>query len=189
LQRIELGERLQHDLPVGAAPDGPRQRATWSSCETERAPDEPSPAPSGGRLSLAAEAQGAGDAFNLAGNPGGRGLLSGGGLGDGSGDAAGDGLGGGGPGVRFGRYYAKVATELEDAFRRAKHLSMLSARLELRIWIDSDGRITRIAPVREDVDPKIRDALQSVLGLRITEAPPADIPMPMVARLTARRPQ
>jgi hypothetical protein len=66
---------------------------------------------------------------------------------------------------------------------------MLSARLELRIWIDSDGRIVRIAPVREDVDPKIREALQSVLGLRITEAPPADIPMPMVARLTARRPQ
>jgi hypothetical protein len=43
---------------------------------------------------------------------------------------------------------------------------MLSARLELRIWIDSDGRIVRIAPVREDVDPKIREALQSVLGLR-----------------------
>jgi hypothetical protein len=43
--------------------------------------------------------------------------------------------------------------------------------------------------VREDVDPKIREALQTVLGFRITEAPPADIPMPMVARLTARRPQ
>src|SRR5262249_38218331 len=50
-------------------------------------PDLSRPAPSpagGGRLSLAAEGTGPGDSFNLAGNPGGRALLSGGGLGDGS---------------------------------------------------------------------------------------------------------
>jgi len=40
---------------------------------------------------LAAEEEGPGDAFNLVGNPGGRALLSGGGLGDGTGDGDGSG--------------------------------------------------------------------------------------------------
>src|SRR5262249_60386561 len=55
----------------------------------------PPSAPGGGRLALAAEATGEGDAFNLAGNPVGRGLLSGGGLGGGTG--VGSGGGGGSP--------------------------------------------------------------------------------------------
>src|SRR5215813_14941642 len=43
-------------------------------------PDEPRPAsPPAGPLALASEGEGPGDAFNLVGNPGGRGLLSGGG--------------------------------------------------------------------------------------------------------------
>jgi hypothetical protein len=61
--------------------------------------------------------------------------------------------------------------------------------LELRIWVDPSGRITRVAPVRADLDASLQEALQSVVGVRLNEPPPADIPMPMVARLTARRPQ
>src|SRR5215470_13251197 len=92
-------------------------------------PDEPRPAsPPAGPLALAAEGEGPGDAFNLAGNPGGRGLLSGGGLGDGSG-----GLGGQG-GNPYGWYYAQVADELSEAFRRNKRFATASARVELRLW-------------------------------------------------------
>lgn len=147
-------------------------------------PDEPRPAsPPAGPLALATEGEGPGDAFNLAGNPGGRGLLSGGGLGDGSGD----GLGGGGS--RFGWYYAQLATEIEDAFRHHKQLTSASARVELRVWVDPDGRISKVQLVRSTGDPKVDEAIQSVVGLRLREPPPRDIPMPMVARLTARRPQ
>lgn len=148
-------------------------------------PDEPRPAsPPAGPLALAAEGEGPGDAFNLAGNPGGRGLLSGGGLGDGSGD----GLGGEG-GSRFGWYYAQLATEIEDAFRKHKQLTSASARVELRVWVDPDGRISKVQLVRSTGDPKVDEAIQSVVGLHLRQPPPRDIPMPMVARLTARRPQ
>lgn len=149
-------------------------------------PTRPAPGPSGGgRLSLAAEGEGPGDAFNLVGNPGGRGILTGGGLGDGSGDELGE--GGGGGSARFGWYYARIATEIEAAFRKQKVLAGASARVELRVWADADGRILRVQLVKSTGDPAVDDAIQSVVGLKLREPPPPDIPMPMIARLTARR--
>jgi len=145
-------------------------------------PDEPrqgAPSPAG-PLALAEEGQGPGDGFNLAGNPGGRGLL---GSGDGSADV------GGGGGNPFGWYYAELASEIEDAFRKQRQLSTASARVDLRVWVDAGGRITRIQLLRSTGDPQLDEAIQSVVGLRLRERPPRDIPMPMIARLTARRPQ
>lgn len=147
-------------------------------------PDLSRPAPGGGRLSLAAEGEGAGDAFNLAGNPGGKGLLSGGGLGDGIGDGLGDGSD---SGSRFGWYYARLAGEIEAAFRKNKALSSAAARVELRVWADPDGRISRIQLIRSTGDARLDEAIQSAVGLKLSEPPPRDIPMPMIARLTARR--
>src|SRR5262249_36721831 len=143
----------------------------------------PQNAPGGGRLSLAAEATGEGDAFNLAGNVGGRSLLSGGGLGDGTGD----GIGSGGA-SRYAWYYAKIASELEQAFRKSKRLSTADARVELRIWADASGRISQVQLVRSTGDAELDEAIRSVVGLRLREPPPADIPMPMLARFIARRP-
>jgi protein TonB len=148
-------------------------------------PDASRPStPGGGRLSLAAEGEGPGDAFNLVGNPGGRGLLSGGGLGDGSGDDLG---GGSGVAARFGWYYAKIAGEIEAAFRKHKVLAGAAARVDLRIWADAGGRILRVQLLRSTGDPAVDDAIQSVVGLKLAEPPPPEIPMPMIARLTARR--
>jgi hypothetical protein len=154
-------------------------------------PDMSRPAPSpagGGRLSLAEEGQGPGDAFNLVGNPGGRGILTGGGLGDGTGDGAGDGLGGGdGLAARFGWYYAKIASEVEEAFRKHKVLSTSATRVELRIWADPAGVVRRIELLKSTGDSAVDEAIQSIVGLKLREAPPAEIPMPMIARLTSRR--
>jgi TonB family protein len=148
-------------------------------------PDVPPP-PAAGPLALAAEGDGPGDAFNLVGNPGGRALVGPGGIGDGSGGEGG--VGGGGAGSRFAWYYVRVATEIEDAFRRHKVLAAAAARVELRVWVDASGRIQRIQPVRSTGDPRVDEAIQSVVGLRLREPPPREIPMPMIARLTARRP-
>ena len=146
-------------------------------------PDEPRPAaPPAGPLALAAEGEGPGDAFNLAGNPGGRGLLSGGGLGDGT-------AAGGGGGNPFGWYYAQVADELTEAFRNNKRVSTASTRVELKLWADPSGRVSKVQLVRSTGDPAIDDAIQSVVGLRLKQPPPPGSPMPMILRLTARRPQ
>jgi protein TonB len=147
-------------------------------------PDMSRPAPGGGRLSLAAEGEGPGDAFNLVGNPGGRGILTGGGLGDGSGDDFGSGNSGA---ARFGWYYAKIASELQEAFRRHKVLATASTRVDLRIWAEPAGRILKVQLINTTGDPAVDEAIQSIVGLRLSEPPPADIPMPMIARFTARR--
>ena len=146
-------------------------------------PDEPRPAsPPAGPLALATEGEGPGDAFNLAGNPGGRGLLSGGGLGDGNG---GLGSGGGNP---YGWYYAQVADELGEALRRNGHITHASLRVEIRLWTDPSGRVSKVQLLRTTGDPKVDEAIQSVVGLRLRQPPPPGSPMPMVLRVTARRP-
>lgn len=150
------------------------------------APPPPQSAPGGGRLSLAAEAGAEGDAFNLAGNPGGRSILSGGGLGDGTGTGIGSGDGEGG---RYGWYYARLASEIEEAFRKSKRLTTASARVELRIWAEPSGRITRVELIRSTGNSELDEDIRSIVGLHLREPPPADIPMPMLARFTARRPR
>jgi protein TonB len=147
-------------------------------------PDMSRPAPGGGRLSLAAEGEGPGDAFNLVGNPGGRGILTGGGLGDGTGDDFGS---GNGAAARFGWYYAKIAVEIQEAFRKQKVLASASTRVDLRVWADPGGRILRVQLIKSTGDAAVDGAIQSIVGLRLADPPPADIPMPMIARFTARR--
>lgn len=152
-------------------------------------PDAPPPSsapPAGGPLSIASEATGAGDAFNLAGNPGGRGLLTGGGLGDGSGDGQ---LGGGSAASRYGWYYSRLAAGIEDEFRRQKDLVSAATRAEVRVWVDPAGVVTRVQLVRTTGNPRLDQAIQSVVGLRFREPPPDDLPMPMILRVTARRPE
>ena len=149
-------------------------------------PDEPKPDPGSGRLSLAAEGDGPGDAFNLVGNPGGRGLLSGGGLGDGSGDGIGS---GDGLAQRYGWYYAKIASDIEDRLRRSKKLQTASVRVEIRVWAEPGGRISRVQLVRATGQPEIDEAIRGLAGIELRTPPPDDIPMPMIARLTVRRPQ
>jgi outer membrane biosynthesis protein TonB len=179
--------------PLPTPPPQPREeiqqhttRVTMNKNDFQQ-PDLSRPAPAqggGGRLSLAAEGTGPGDAFNLVGNPGGRGLLSGGGLGDGTGDELGE---GGGAGNRFGWYYTRVASELEAAFRKNKSFTTASTRVELRLWASADGRVSKIEPVHSTGNPDIDEAIRAMAGMQLSQPPPADAPMPMILRVTARR--
>ncbi len=165
-----------------AQPQAQAQRVELKAAEIPP-PDAPPPTPGGGRLALAAAGDGPGDAFNLSGNPGGRGLLSGGGLGDGSGDGIGDGAAN-----RYAWYYAKLASEIEDTFRKVKRTSTAQARVEIRIWADATGRIERVQLIRSTGNAELDEAIRSITGMRLRDPPPPDLPMPMIARFTARRP-
>lgn len=157
-------------------------------------PDAPPPsntppgAPAAGPLALAAEGTGPGDAFNLAGRPGGRGLLSGGGLGDGSGGGELGGAGGSAA-ARYGWYYDKIKGDIEKALRRSKKLSRASTRVEIRISADGSGHLSRVELLRSTGDPGQDEAIRSLLGIEVSHAPPGDVPMPFILRFTARRPQ
>jgi protein TonB len=126
-----------------------------------------------GPLSLDAKAVGPGDLFNLGGKPGGNPYG-----------------GGGGGGSRWGWYASIVQTQIESALRANNKTRNATMQVEIRLWADGTGRVSRIQLVSStgdaELDATIRDNVLG--GLMLREPPPKDMPMPMVTRVTARRP-
>jgi periplasmic protein TonB len=138
----------------------------------DKAENDKDDAPPPGPLALDAEAQGPGDAMGLGSNPGGRGLIGGGGR------------------SRWGWYASMVQAEIESALRNNAKIRNALMQAQLRIWADSTGRISRVQIVSSTGNAEIDSALQNEVlpGLRLREGPPGDMPMPMVTRITVRRP-
>lgn len=126
-----------------------------------------------GPLALDAKPVGPGDVFGLAGKPGG--------------SAYG---GGGGGGSRWGWYASIVQSQIESALRANPRTRNAVMQLQIRLWADGTGRVNRVQLVSStgssDLDAAIRNDVLGSLMLR--EPPPRDMPMPMVTRVTARRP-
>jgi periplasmic protein TonB len=140
--------------------------------QPKEAPPKPVEAPPTGPLGLDAKAEGPGDAFNLAGNPGGNGLL------------------GGGGGSRWGWYASMVQTQIRDALSDNKKTRNSNAALEVRLWSDAEGRVTRVQLVNSTGNASVDDAIKNdvLTGLKLQQPPPSEMPMPIVIRITARRP-
>ncbi|MCA6116439.1 TonB C-terminal domain-containing protein [Bradyrhizobium sp. WSM 1738] len=126
-----------------------------------------------GPLSLDAKATGPGDLFNLGskvgGNPYG---------------------GGGGGGSRWGWYASIVQAQIEAALRANAKTRNATMQVQIRLWADGLGRVNRIQLVSSTGDAELDAAIRNeVLGsIVLREPPPRDMPMPMVTRVTARRP-
>ncbi len=124
-----------------------------------------------GPLSLDAKPQGPGDLFQLGGHPGGSPY-------------------GGGGGSRWGWYASIVQSQVEAALRANDKTRNAVMAVEIRLWADSAGRVNRVQLSPSTGDPAL-DAIMrdDVLGgLVLREPPPKDMPMPMVLRVTERRP-
>ncbi len=126
-------------------------------------------APAKGPVGLDDKGTGPGDSFNLAGNPGGNGILE-----------------GGGGGSRWGWYASIVQDQIAEALRLNPKTRDARFRVEIRLWSDATGRVARVALVTSTGDPALdttitRDVLQ---GLQIRQPPPSDMPMPIVMRVT-----
>jgi periplasmic protein TonB len=145
--------------------------------EKEQKRDEPPKAheKAPGPLGLNAKGEGAGDAFGLVGKPGGNGLF---------------GNGGGGGGSRWGWYAGEVQARVEEALQKNSRTRTAALRVEVRIWPDTTGRITRVELAGSTGDPALDAAIrgQVLTGLQLQEPPPAGMPLPIVMRLTERRP-
>lgn len=141
--------------------------------EPKEAPADANDEPPPGPLGLDQDAQGPGDQFNLVGRPGGRGLL-----------------GGGGGGSRWGWYASIVQQQIESALRANAKTRNVVMQVQIRLWADGSGRVTRVQLVSSTGDPEIDAAIRGevLAGITLREPPPNDMPMPMVARITARRP-
>ena len=101
------------------------------------------------------------------------------------------GKGNGGGGSKVGWYAGQIQSKVTQAMQRNSKTQKASiARLEVRIWPDGTGRVTRaeLASPTGDaaLDAAIRD--QILTGLQLPEAPPQGMKLPIVLRLAARRP-
>jgi protein TonB len=125
-----------------------------------------------GPLSLDAKPQGPGDLFNLGGKPGG------------------NPYGGGGGGSRWGWYASIVQSQIESALRSNPKTRNAIMQVQIRLWADGSGRVSKIQLVSSTGDAELDAVIRNdVLGsLTLREPPPKDMPMPMVTRVTARRP-
>ncbi|MCX6970889.1 MAG: energy transducer TonB [Verrucomicrobia bacterium] len=134
---------------------------------------DPEPAPMGTNV------QGDGpDAFGLA-KGGGGGMIGGRGTGK-----------GGGGGSKYGLYAGQVQSRVVDALRNHKKTRAAALNVKVRIWLDATGRVTRATisgtSGKPDVDAAIRDEI--LTGLQLQNPPPEGMPMPIVMRLSATRP-
>lgn len=150
---------FKEEKPVDKPKDAPAKEA--------KNEDPPGP------LSLDAKPTGPGDLFNLGGKPGGNPYG-----------------GGGGGGSRWGWYATIVTSQIEAALRANPKTRNMSTQVQVRLWADSSGRISRVVMTPSTGDAEIDAAIRNeVLGhLTLREPPPKDMPMPVVTRVTARRP-
>src|SRR5208282_819899 len=70
------------------------------------------------------------------------------------------------------------------------HTRDAALRVQIKIWPDKTGRIARVDLDGSTGDPIVDSAIKSeaLNGLQLQEPPPADLPLPIVLRITARRP-
>jgi hypothetical protein len=136
---------------------------------TQMQPQPKLSAPPTGPLGLDAKGEGPGDAFNLAGNAGGNGLLGGG-------------------GSRWGWYAGIVQDQVGQILRSNDETRRAEFAADVEIWADAAGKITRVrlktSTGNATLDRVIEDKLFA--GVVLREAPPSDMPMPIVLRSTGR---
>lgn len=137
-----------------------------------QAPQPKTNTPPAGPLGLDAKGEGPGDAFNLAGNPGGNGIL------------------GGGGGSRWGWYASIVQDQVAQILRENGKTQRAQFDAAVEIWADADGKITRVRLKSSTGDASLDRAIENQVfaDVVLRQPPPSDMPMPMVLRSTGRRP-
>jgi TonB family protein len=92
-------------------------------------------------------------------------------------------------GSKWGYYAAQIQSTVADALRRNSSTKSASFSMQVRVWADANGRITRASLVGSSGNPAVDAAIknQILTGLQLPQAPPAGMPMPINLRITARK--
>lgn len=150
-----------------------QQMVAETAAEPEAAPDAPS---NDAPLGTGVKGDGTPDSFGLGTGPGGGGgprLLG----------------GGGGGGTRWAGYSSAIKTRIIEALGNDPRTRSADGQIEIGIWLDAGGRITRVQIRKSSADPAVDAAItRDVLAGLQTQPPPADMPQPIWMRTTLRRP-
>jgi periplasmic protein TonB len=141
------------------------------------APKSESPASKSPSLGTSIQGNGSPDGFGLQG-----------------GDSFGGGTGGAGNAInrgsnsRWGWYAGQVQNTISQSLQSNANTRAADFRVDVQIWSDRTGRITRAHIVRSTGDAALDNAITNevLVGLHLQEPPPDAMPMPIVLRLTAR---
>jgi hypothetical protein len=143
--------------------------------------EEPTPAPAAapsndGPLGTGIKGDGAADGFGLGTGPGG-------------GGGTGTRLAASGGGTRWAGYSGTVKKRISDAISADPRTRFADGRVELGLWFDAGGRITRVALRKSTLEAEVEEAMKAdvLVGLQI-QPPPADMPQPIWLRTSLRRP-
>jgi protein TonB len=151
--------------------------------EAETKPDETSkdkpPASESSPLGTSIQGNGPADGFGLRGGNSFGGSIGG----------TGDTITRGGS-SRWGWYASRVQNSISQALQSNTNTRTADFRIDVQIWSDRAGRITRAHIVRSTGNTALDDAITNevLTGLILQEPPPDGMPMPIVLRLTARNP-
>jgi len=139
----------------------------------EPTPEEP-PSPADDlseAMQIDGEAQAGSDAFNIAAGGGG-------------------GMGGSGAGVGNASYGQYLSYAFQKALREDQSIRHLSYRVEVNLWLDRSGRVTRVQLLEssgdDDVDDKVIAALRDIKPM--DQEPPRTLTLPVRMSLQGRRP-
>jgi len=110
-------------------------------------------------------------------------------------DAAGDSFGltgslngtGQGGGGRFGWYASSVQSAIGDGLRRNDKTKNVSLHLEVSIWIDDSGRVTRVELDDDSGNRVVDEAIKNEVlqGLQL-QVPPKGMPQPITLQIARR---
>jgi periplasmic protein TonB len=105
----------------------------------------------------------------------------------GSGGGGGDGDGAGGGGSKYGWYFYKVQTAIQQALERNATTRVSKFHQKVRIWADASGRIERSKLAGSTGDPALDAAINDALtGTAFPEAPPDGLTMPLVLMINGK---
>jgi protein TonB len=103
-------------------------------------------------------------------------------VGNGSGDVIG-GSGDGDARLAYQSYGRMVSANVQTALRNDDRLRFAKFTMELHIWLDPAGKVTRVQLASSSGDPAVDTAVTRTLSeLAIPEPPPKDMPQPIRLR-------
>ena len=108
----------------------------------------------------------------------------------GLGSNPGNGRIGGGDGSKWGWYASQVQSRIQQALQQNRKTRTASMNVNVRVWADPNGRISRAQLASSTGDPALDNAVRDevLTGLQLPEPPPAGMPAPITLHVTARRP-
>lgn len=160
--------------PQQPPPEPPKIVEQQQAFQPEEQPqDQPPEPPDAPPLGTNIQGDGKGDAFGL--NKSGNGRIG----------------GNNSTATKFGYYAGQVQSRVQDAMQRNPKTRAADLRVQVRIWPDKSGRVTRAELAGSTGDPAVDAALRNevLVGLQLSQPPPDGMPLPIVMRLTARRPR